>query len=217
MLIPLLILLMLQGCKKCGKDVKLGEEFLMEESKENYFPYFTIDEMTFVSSSGKVLTMNVESRSTSLLFDHIQYICYNGYGDNAREYYRIEWFSAKYVGNYYQNNYELEIHLFISRLKPSNLNDIRYYDRLSCSYSGKGTAGKEVRASSNKMVHKRGNAFTESEISTANRWLEFEEEFEINGVVYYDVWHRSHKLFFQKGRGVFAFEGLDEEYYVLQE
>lgn len=217
MLIPLLILLMLQGCKKCGKNVKLGEEFLMEESKENYFPYFTIDEMTFVSSSGKVLTMNVESRSTSLMFDHIQYICYNGSLDNASEYYRKESFYVKYVGNLYLNNYELKIHLYISRVHTLNLNDIRYFDRLSCSYSGKGTAGKEVRASFTKMVHKRGNTITDSEISRANLGLEFEEEFEINGVLYHDVWHNRHKLFFQKGRGVFAFEGLDEEYYVLQE
>ncbi len=213
--IPLIIMLMLQGCMKCGKDVKLGEKKVMEESKEDYFPYLSIDEMTFVSSSGKVLTMKLEYHSISFLFDGIQYICYNNEFDYAREYYRNEMLLYKYEGDYYLNNYKLDISLYVCRDKSSS--EVKYYDRLNCRYHAKGSAGKETLASFRMMVHDRGNTFTDTELSIANSGFEFAEEVEINGVVYHDVWHAKNKIFFQKHRGVFALEGLDEEFYVLQE
>src|SRR5660398_172943 len=88
----IIVLLFFTECRsKCGEDVSLGEFELISSSKEDWFPYFSIDELSFKNGSGEIITLHLSTHENRMDRLSIQQICNEGWTESAEEYINGEW------------------------------------------------------------------------------------------------------------------------------
>jgi hypothetical protein len=95
--------------KKCGDNIHLGDFLLMPESKEDWFPYLNMDELTFSNSAGKTITLKNTVLEEKMMYHPLGDICTGGWGDSAEEYFMGEWLLYGYSGSFDGISYKIEI------------------------------------------------------------------------------------------------------------
>ena len=224
----LVFLLVATGClsiftDKCGDSINLGDFRLMPESKADWFPYLNLPELTFSNSAGKTIALRSLAREETMTFHSLGEICREGWADSAEEYFMGEWLHYVYGGSFDGISYELSMVLYVDpdrslytrgQAVSSILYDIVSYHSLTSREPDIGVGGSVYLITSY-----RGNTNVAEDLNFLD-WDDFAEEIIINGVAYDDVWYFNREgvpsLYVQKGRGIIAFAGMDDEVWVLQ-
>lgn len=211
---------------KCGDNVDLGSYELTTQSKTDWFPYLDVNEVSFKNGAGEEITLQIQENEEVMMYTPLAQICNEGFGDVSEEFIRCEWIYKTYTCVHNTISYKLEIALYID-LAGQNANSFEtiLYDKIS--YSSVAYPDNDVSSGVGGFVdliaNDRGNAIDFE--STNLVPSEFSEEIEINGQTYQNVWYFNREwpasvftpgIYVQKGNGIIAFLGMNEEVWVLQ-
>lgn len=218
MLLLLPAVLLLSGCSRCGKNVHLGDFSLINDTRDDWYPYRDVSTLTFTNGSGAQITLSRQEREETIRYVPFREICTEGWADTSEEFYRGEWLQTIYSGTFSIITYRLGIIVSVEHL--FNYPSLVLYDRAAYSSYVAGVGqGTAVGGSVNILASKRGNSFNPNELPEFDT-PDFASVIEINGKNYSDVWYFDRQgtpsLYVQQGYGIIAFAGLNNEVWVLK-
>jgi len=216
--ILLLLAILFPSClrNKCGENISLGEFELMPQSFTDWYPYRDMDTLKFENNKGDIIALALTERAEQWAYHSMGEFCNEGWADRAEEYILGQWVQLRYAGTYNEISYTIEALIFVDR-SPSSKSPKLFDYAVFSSLTHRLFANTGVGASVYLIANHRGNSFAENEVFVTK---DFAAEMEINGETYADIWYFNRQdvpsMMVQKGKGIIAFAGLDEEIWVIQ-
>jgi hypothetical protein len=193
-----LLLLLSMSCMKdkCGDNISLGDYYIEEETKTDWYPYEDLSTLYFKNANNNVLVLQQAEAVEDLVYDPVREICREGFASYAEEYMMAEQISKTYRGG----GHELSITL---RVRHEEMSVEQLYDEVTFSSYG-GSVGGSVF-----FFNDRGNNVNPDLIAPS-----YIDSIKINGVSYTDVYYFNREsspgvfepsLYVQKNTGIIAF------------
>jgi hypothetical protein len=209
----LLLVVFFTSClrDKCGDNISLGEFELIPQSFTDWYPYRELDTLRFENKQGEIISLGLTERTEVWSYQSMGEFCNEGWADSAEEYFLGQWIQLKYSGTFDGINYFIEALLFVD--VPTDPASLKLYDyAVFSSMTHRQFESSGVGASVYIIANNRNNTFSQDEVLVTR---DFAEEMEINGEVYSDIWYFNRggvpSMMVQKGKGIIAFAGLNEE------
>lgn len=196
------LLLLCMSCikDKCGENQSLGDYYIEEETKSDWYPYENISSLTFKNANGGTFVLQQAEAVDDLVYDPVREICRGGYADRAEEYIMAQQLSKTYRSA----AHELTI---VLRVRHEDTSIASLYDEVTFSSYG-GSVGGSV------FLHNdRGNNVNPSQIIPS-----YADSIQLNGESYTEVYYFNREaspgvfepsLYVQKNTGIIAF--LDDQ------
>ena len=203
----------------------------MPESKNNWFPYSDIDEVSFESATGQVLSFTKTHYNENFQQFVTKWLCENNFLDQAYEFAEFEELFAEFEATLNSVVISISIHITVGHDDYSSGSfDNNTFDRVSYSLlfrkEGAAENSSEGNITSDVMIlqaHNRGNNVDDSEFDNDN----FLEQLTLNWTVYNSVWYSDNDnnipkdkdnnpiIYVQKQKGVIGFLDNNLETWVL--
>ena len=218
----LIIPFMFSSCRKCGEDVFLGEYGLLDQSKQDWYPYEGVDNLVFENTLGETIELTSSNRKEQYETITFRDICKGRKLDDiARELYRAERYVVEYNGIGDDITYFLKIGIAVNRFAiEGNTNYFNLYDEVNYSSSIQNySTGNQQRIQGDiKLVANPRDTQIENQDIWHDGVAQHAEQVTLNGQSFSDIWYFESNgtptLYVKRGIGIIAFLGFDDQVWV---
>jgi hypothetical protein len=218
----LIITFFFPSCRKCGEDIFLGDYELMSQSVQDWYPFQGVETLIFENLAGETIELVSSNRKEQFETITFRDICKGRRIDDvAREYYRAERFVVEYNGLGDDRTYFIKANLSVNRFAiEGNTDYFNLYDEINYSSSIQDYSSDDNQRITGdiKLVANPRDTQIQNDDIWHDGIAHHADQLTLNGNIFSDVWYYESDatpvLYVQKGSGIIAFLGFDDQIWV---